>query len=117
MYQQMLAAGEYDTAAEYDTLLALARDEYESEQAKEEYETEAAREEDEQKTSEITGPYGNCECGMPLVAHWFLERQTDERGYFTGMIRKNVDVLVCPICLREYCVDDSFAGAWHRNKE
>ena len=32
MYQQMLAAGEYNSAAEYDTLLALARDEYESEQ-------------------------------------------------------------------------------------
>ncbi len=48
MYQQILAAGEYNSAAEYDTLLALARDEYESEQAKEEYETEAAREKDEE---------------------------------------------------------------------
>ena len=37
IYQQMLAAGEYSSAAEYDLLLALARDEYESEQAKEEY--------------------------------------------------------------------------------
>ena len=45
MYQQMLAAGEYNSAAEYDLLLALARDEYESEQAREEYEAEAAREE------------------------------------------------------------------------
>lgn len=26
MYQQMLAAGDYNSAAEYDTLLALARD-------------------------------------------------------------------------------------------
>lgn len=41
MYQQMLAAGEYDSAAECDILLALARDEYESEQAREEYEAEA----------------------------------------------------------------------------
>ncbi len=40
MYQQMLAAGEYSSAAEYDTLLALARDEYEKELARE----EAARE-------------------------------------------------------------------------
>ena len=31
----MLAAGEYNSAAEYDTLLALARDEYEEEQAEE----------------------------------------------------------------------------------
>lgn len=36
MYQQMLAAGEYNSAAEYDILLALARDEYEKEKALEE---------------------------------------------------------------------------------
>ncbi len=47
MYQQMLSAGEYSSTAEYDILLALARDEYESEQAKEEYETEAACEKNE----------------------------------------------------------------------
>ena len=45
MYQQMLAAGEYSSAAEYDILLALARDEYESEQAREEYEADAAHKE------------------------------------------------------------------------
>ena len=45
MYQQMLAAGEYSSAAEYDILLALARDEYEAEQAREEYKEELAREE------------------------------------------------------------------------
>lgn len=35
MYQQMFAAGEYDSAAEYDTLHALAKAEYEEEQARE----------------------------------------------------------------------------------
>ncbi len=48
MYQHMLATGEYNSATEYDILLALARDEYESEQAREEYEAEVAREEDEE---------------------------------------------------------------------
>lgn len=45
MYQQMLAAGEYSSAAEYDILLALARDEFEAKVAREEYEKEAAQEE------------------------------------------------------------------------
>lgn len=40
MYQQMLAAGEYDSAAEYDTLHALAKAEYEEEVALEEYKRE-----------------------------------------------------------------------------
>lgn len=44
MYQQMLSAGEYDSAAEYDTLLALAKDEFEVEVAREEYEKEVAQE-------------------------------------------------------------------------
>ena len=49
MYREMLAAGEYDSAAEYDTLLAFARDEFEAEVAREEYEKEAAREEYEKE--------------------------------------------------------------------
>lgn len=62
----------------------------------------------------IEGPYGNCKCGTPLVAHWFLERQTERDGYPTGLVRKNIDVLACPSCLREYCLDDTFASKWHR---
>lgn len=44
MYQQMLSAGEYNSAAEYDTLLALARDEFEAEVAREECEKEMVQE-------------------------------------------------------------------------
>ena len=40
MYRELLAAGEYESASEYDTLLAFAREEYEEECALEEYEKE-----------------------------------------------------------------------------
>ena len=46
MYQQMLAAGEYNSAAEYDTLHALAKAEYEEEQAREDAALEYAMEEE-----------------------------------------------------------------------
>lgn len=56
MYQHMLAAGEYNSAAEYDLLLCLARNEYEEELAREEaakaeYEEELAREKTKQNTN------------------------------------------------------------------
>lgn len=37
MYRELLAAGEYESASEYDTLLAFAREEYEEECAFKEY--------------------------------------------------------------------------------
>ena len=42
MYQQLLAAGEYNSTAEYDIILALAREEYETDVAREEYMQEIA---------------------------------------------------------------------------
>ncbi len=46
MYQQMLAAGDYNSAAEYDVLHALAKAEYEEEQACEEAALEYAMQEE-----------------------------------------------------------------------
>lgn len=47
MYQQMLAAGDYSSAAEYDTLHALAKAEYEEEQAREDVALEYAMEKEQ----------------------------------------------------------------------
>ena len=45
MYRELLAANEYESASEYDRLLAFAREEYEEECALEEYEKECQLEE------------------------------------------------------------------------
>lgn len=52
MYQEMLAAGMYDSAQEYDILLSAARDEFEEERAREQYEEECAKEQYEQDLAE-----------------------------------------------------------------
>ena len=60
--------------------------------------------------------YGECPyCGCELEAVWFTEEETaveyDVR-YYTGRVRNAIDYLVCPQCLRNYCVDDSMDGPW-----
>lgn len=52
MYQEMLAAGMYDSAQEYDILLSTARDEFDEECAREQYEEECAKEQYEQDLAE-----------------------------------------------------------------
>lgn len=52
-------------------------------------------------------------CGITPEPIWFTEHEV-KNGVETGRIRKAVDVLVCPCCLKEYCVDDSYDGPWIR---
>lgn len=61
--------------------------------------------------------YGDCpECGYPLEAVWFTEEEykTTSFGslYRTGRVRRAVDYLVCEVCGKKQCVDDTFDGAW-----
>ena len=57
--------------------------------------------------------YGTCDlCHTPLKAEWFYEKEHDERMLHTGRVRKAVNCLVCPNCLKEYVCDDSFDGPW-----
>ena len=62
--------------------------------------------------------YGNCRrCDVPLEAVWFTEEEyvttNDGHMYKTGRKRKAVDYLICPLCLKVECVDDSFDGNWY----
>ena len=60
--------------------------------------------------------FGCCECGAELEAVWFTEDEyasADGISYRTGRQRRAVSHLVCPDCLRNYPVDDSFDGPWH----
>ena len=61
--------------------------------------------------------YGRCECGVSLEPVFFIQEEIKENyspyyQYKTGRARKAIDVLVCPYCLREYCIDDSLDGPW-----
>ena len=62
--------------------------------------------------------YGVCEnCNEPLEPVWFTEEETvvdnySHMIYHTGRTRRAVDYLVCPCCLKKFCVDDSFDGPW-----
>lgn len=61
--------------------------------------------------------YGNCpECGYPLEAVWFTEEEYKVTyfgsQYKTGRKRRAVDYLICDVCWKKQCVDDSFDGAW-----
>lgn len=61
--------------------------------------------------------YGRCErCGTSLEPIWFTEEEIKYvKGSMikTGRVRQAVDVLICPHCLKQYCVDDSFDGNWY----
>ena len=61
--------------------------------------------------------YGECErCGGELKPVWFIEEEykttNDGHKYRTGRKRRAVSHLTCDNCLKNYCVDDSFDGAW-----
>lgn len=60
--------------------------------------------------------FGTCShCGSELEPVWFTEEEFKiEHGmmYKTGRKRRNIDVLVCPVCLKNHAVDDTFAGPW-----
>lgn len=62
------------------------------------------------------GHYGECEfCGCDLEPIYFIEEERkmfSGVSYKTGRKRRAVSHLVCPGCLRNYCVDDSFDGNW-----
>lgn len=61
--------------------------------------------------------FGLCPyCGYPLSAVWFTEDEvkTSSFGapYKTGRKRLAVDYLICDVCLKKQCVDDSFDREW-----
>ena len=61
--------------------------------------------------------YGICpECGHSLRPVWFIEEEykTTSFGamYRTGRTRWAVDYLICDVCFKKQCVDDSFDGLW-----
>lgn len=60
--------------------------------------------------------YGSCErCNTPLAPVRFREEEVDwSSGHprKTGRTRKACSHLVCPKCLSNFCVDDSFDGPW-----
>lgn len=64
--------------------------------------------------------YGICaECGDELEPVWFTDEEYEVIGGIqcrTGRVRRAVDYLECPCCLKKYCVDDSFDGPWMREK-
>lgn len=68
------------------------------------------------RTSIEKSYYGVCEdCSSPLEPVWFKEEEIKvEHGlmYSTGIYRRAVDYLVCPLCLKHFCVDDTYDGPW-----
>lgn len=61
--------------------------------------------------------FGICpECGYSLEAVWFVDEEykTTQFGamYRTGRKRWAVDYLVCEVCGKKQCVDDTFDGPW-----
>lgn len=60
--------------------------------------------------------YGKCEqCGIELEPVWFTEEETKVSNgimIHTGRKRRACSHLVCPQCLKNYAVDDSFDGNW-----
>ncbi len=61
--------------------------------------------------------YGRCDvCGANLEPVWFEEEETkfaDGCMYHTGRRRIACSHLTCPLCLKNFVVDDSFDGDWY----
>lgn len=61
-------------------------------------------------------PFGVCPtCECALEPNYFvMEEEIVQNGmrFKTGRVKRAVDCLVCPNCLRIECVDDSFDGPW-----
>ena len=50
-----------------------------------------------------------------MEAVWFIDEEYKTMQgmmYKTGRKRQAVDYLVCPVCYKRECVDDSFDGPW-----
>lgn len=87
-----------------------------AEEVKEQTEHENARIKARMKLTHAddSNKYGRCSCSADLEPVWCEEKEWIN-GAYTGRIRSNVNYLICPVCLKKQCVDDSFAGPW-RNK-
>lgn len=61
--------------------------------------------------------FGKCDiCDADLEPIWFEEEETKvEHGcmYKTGRKRTACSHLVCPYCLKNFAVDDTFDRPWH----
>ena len=58
--------------------------------------------------------FGSCEdCNTEIEPVYFLEKEYRNR-LPTGRVRNAVDYLVCPVCLKKTCVDNSFDGPWYK---
>lgn len=61
--------------------------------------------------------YGNCDrCNSQLEPIWFTEYEYETYGgtrVKTGRKRKSVSHLICPNCMKNYIVGDSYDGSWH----
>lgn len=62
--------------------------------------------------------YGKCDfCGGQLHPVWFTEEEkVVNHGIMqtTGRVRRACSHLVCECCLKNFAVDDTFDGPWHR---
>ena len=62
--------------------------------------------------------FGNCSCGGEIVPVYFIEHESKITEYgnlvHTGRKRRACSHLICTLCLKTYCVDDSFDGEWYR---
>lgn len=62
--------------------------------------------------------FGRCpDCSGELMPVYFTEEEyvVEPSGirYKTGRKRKAVSHLVCKVCLKNICVDDTFDGGWY----
>ena len=68
----------------------------------------------------IDSKYGICSCcKATLRPEWFTDEEYKyDRGirYKTGRKRRAIASLNCPVCLKQYPVDDSFDGPWMDNE-
>lgn len=61
--------------------------------------------------------FGICDCGGKLYPVYFTEEEYEIHDGIrikTGRKRRAVSHLVCDYCLKNFCVDDTFDGPWHK---
>lgn len=56
--------------------------------------------------------YGECSCGTSLIPVFFIEEERNRNNVKTGRKRRAISCLVCPTCLKNFCIDDSFDEKW-----
>lgn len=59
--------------------------------------------------------FGSCDnCKIPLEADWFKDIEFKPKSNIpTGRVRRTVNYLYCPQCLKKFPVDESFDGQWY----